>query len=84
MSAGIPVVASYFPLWRKTIEESGCGICVNPLDPKEIADAIIWLMDNPKEAEKMGLRGRIAVKERYNWHNEEKKMLEFYAKLIAS
>jgi hypothetical protein len=82
MAAGIPVVASNFPLWRKIIEESGCGICVNPLDPKEIADAIIWLMDNQKEAEKMGLRGRRAVEKKYNWCREEKKLLDFYSKLI--
>ena len=84
MSAGIPVVASNFPLWRKIIEESGCGICVNPLDPKDIADAIIWLLNNHKEAEKMGLRGRRAVEEEYNWCREEKKLLDLYSTLISS
>ncbi len=82
MSAGIPVIASNFQLWRKIIEESGCGICVNPLDPKEIANAIIWLLDNQKEAERMGSRGRSAVEERYNWGREEKKLLHFYSELI--
>lgn len=83
MAAGIPVVASNFPLWRKIIGESGCGICVNPLDPKEIADAIIWLLDNQKEAERMGLRGRHAVEEKYNWCREEKKLLQLYSELIC-
>ena len=82
MSAGIPVIASNFPLWRKVIEESGCGICVNPLNPEEIADAIIWLLDNQEEAEKMGLRGRRAVEERYNWGMEEKKLLQLYSELM--
>jgi len=82
MSAGIPVVASNFPLWRKVIEESGCGIWVNPLDPKEIADAIIWLLDNQEEAERMGLRGRHVVEERYNWCREEKKLLRLYSELM--
>ncbi len=83
MSAGIPVVASNFPLWRKIIEESGCGICVNPLDPKEIADAVLWLLDNQKKAERMGLRGRRAVEERYNWGREEEKLLQLYSELIC-
>ena len=82
MSAGIPVVASNFPLWRKVIEESGCGICVNPLNPEEIATAIIWLLDNQEEAERMGLRGRRAVEERYNWCREEKKLLRLYSELM--
>jgi len=82
ISAVIPVIASNFPLWRKILEESGCGICVNPLDPKEIADAIIWLLNNQKEAERMGLRGRRAVEERYNWGREEEKLLQLYSELI--
>lgn len=81
MFAGIPVVASNFPLWRKIIEDTGCGICVNPLNPEEIAATIIWLLENQKEAEEMGLRGRRAVEERYNWHKEEKKLLQLYSEL---
>lgn len=62
--------------------EFGCGICVNPLDPKEIADAVFWLLDNQKEVERMGLRGIRTVEERYNWGREEEKLLYFYSELI--
>ncbi|PKD80176.1 glycosyltransferase, partial [Escherichia coli] len=40
MAAGVPILASDFPLWRGILESSGPGYCVAPLDPNAIADAI--------------------------------------------
>jgi glycosyltransferase involved in cell wall biosynthesis len=81
MAAGIPVIASGFPLWRSIIEEGKCGICVDPLDPGAIAGAITWLLENDKEAREMGENGRKLVLERYNWKAEEKKLLKLYEEL---
>lgn len=81
MAAGVPVIASNFPLWREIIEGNGCGICVDPLDPAAIARAIDYLVTHPKEAEQMGLNGQRAVQEKYNWSIEKAKLLQFYADL---
>ena len=81
MSAGVPVIASNFPLWRAIIEGSRCGICVDPLNPREIAEAIDYLIAHPAEAEQMGRNGQKAVAERYNWTNEEEKLLDFYRRV---
>jgi glycosyltransferase involved in cell wall biosynthesis len=82
MSAGIPVVASDFPLWRSIIQEVGCGLLVDPTNPAAIAEAIRWLLDRPAEAESMGKRGRAAVRRVYNWENEQQKLIELYARLM--
>lgn len=81
MSAGLPVIASDFPLWRPFVEDVGCGICVDPLDPRAIARAIHSVIDDPQAAEAMGARGRAAVEERFNWEPEGRKLLELYAEL---
>jgi glycosyltransferase involved in cell wall biosynthesis len=83
MCAGIPVIASNFPLWKKIVEENECGICVDPTNPSQISDAIIFLKENPKEAKKMGDNGRKAVLEKYNWNNEEKKLIELYNTILS-
>ena len=81
MAAGIPVVASNFPLWKKIVEQSKCGICVDPLNTDQIAEAINFLLNNPEEAKKMGDNGQKAAKEKYNWTIEERKLLSIYNKL---
>jgi glycosyltransferase involved in cell wall biosynthesis len=81
MSAGLPVIASNFPLWREIIEGNNCGFCVDPLSPEDIAQAINFLYQNPETAMQMGLNGQQAVDKKYNWQQEERKLLELYQQL---
>jgi glycosyltransferase involved in cell wall biosynthesis len=78
MSAGIPVVASNFPLWRDIVQNNNCGICVDPNDPAAVGAAIDALVENPNGAMEMGINGRNAVIVKYNWQTEERKLLELY------
>ncbi|MEO1994589.1 MAG: glycosyltransferase, partial [Planctomycetaceae bacterium] len=80
MAAGLPVVASDFPMWRQVVSQADCGILVDPFNPREIAEAVAWLLDNPVEAERMGRRGRQAIHNRLNWGHEVQKLLDLYAR----
>jgi glycosyltransferase involved in cell wall biosynthesis len=82
MSAGVPVIASDFPLWREVIEGNQCGICVNQSDPEEIAAAIRHLRDHPEEVVRMGNNGRQAVEKKYRWDLEEVKLVSLYRSLL--
>jgi glycosyltransferase involved in cell wall biosynthesis len=81
MSASLPIIVSNFPLWKDVVENNHCGICVDPLQPREIADAINFLINHPEEAEKMGQNGRKAVLEKYNWDVEDKILYQVYTEL---
>jgi glycosyltransferase involved in cell wall biosynthesis len=83
MSAGIPVIASDFPLWRGIVVGNDCGLVVDPLKPDEIAKAIDTLVANPDMAQRMGENGRRAVENRYNWPIEEQKLLAFYSTVLS-
>lgn len=81
MAAGLPVIASDFPLWKKIVEDNQCGICVNPTDVDAVRKACAELLGHPENAQKMGINGRTAVMEKYNWKNEEKLLLSLYESL---
>lgn len=83
MAAGLPVVASDFPLWHRIVEGVGCGLVVDPTHPDGIAEAMTWLLDHPAEANEMGKRGRLAVKERYNWATEAAGLVRAYRTVLA-
>ena len=85
MMCEVPIVASDFADWRDVLENGDygqCGICVSPEDPKAIAKAVNYLMENEEEAMQMGLNGRKAVLGHYNWERESQKLLRLYRKLL--
>ena len=81
MAAGIPVIASDIPLWRDIVEGHHCGLCVDPHNPRAIAAAIDYLVGHPQQAQQMGINGRRAVADHYNWPTESRKLLRFYDEL---
>jgi glycosyltransferase involved in cell wall biosynthesis len=56
-------------------------MCVDPENPNEIAKAIEFILTNPEKAKEMGQNGSRLVKEKYNWTNEELKLINIYKKL---
>ena len=82
MAAGLPVIASDFPLWRGIVDGAGCGLLVDPTDTAAIARAMQWILEHPVESEEMGRRGRLAVENRYNWSKESETLLRLYARLM--
>lgn len=84
MLCGLPIVASDFPEIRKVVREAECGVLVDPTDSDAIAEAIVYLMEHPEEARRMGENGQRAVLERYNWGEMEGRLLEVYRSLNGS
>lgn len=84
MAAGLPIIASDFELWKEIINTNNCGICINPKDITQIRKKILEIIWNETLLQQMGKNGRIAVETKYNWNNEETKLLYFYKNIINS
>jgi glycosyltransferase involved in cell wall biosynthesis len=84
MYTGLATIASDFPLWKTIVVDNECGICINPLQPKEIAGAIAKLIQQPELAQKMGENGRKLALKKYNWDQEKIKLIKFYEQIICA
>jgi len=81
MAAGLPIIYSDFPSWRKLLEPLNVGIPVDPENTKEVVKAIQKVKDSDALRNSMAKNGRKAVLERYNWDEEERKLLDFFKKI---
>jgi len=68
MASGRPLLASADPgtdLW-KLVKSTGCGVCVRPEDPEELAEALLTLYRDPQRRREMGERGCRAAEQSYS------------------
>ena len=58
----------------------GCGWVVKPENPKELAEKIQYVLNNPEEAEEMGNKARQKCIEKYSWNAMEEIFLKVFKK----
>jgi colanic acid biosynthesis glycosyl transferase WcaI len=69
MASGRPILASAdvnSDVWR-LVEDTGCGICVEPHDPEKLAASILRLYRDRSLGDAMGERGRQQAEQHYSW-----------------
>lgn len=80
IAAGVPILGSNLPEFKKIILGNEIGEVVNPKIPKDIAKKIIEVVS--KKACKKYHRNLAGLgKAKYNWAIEEDKILKFYEKI---
>lgn len=81
MASGLPVVATSVGGIPEVLEDGKEGFLVKP-DEKNIAEALIKLLEDKDLREKMGKNGRKKVVENYDWKNVCEKIEETYRELL--
>lgn len=60
------------------VEQTGCGLLVDPSNPDDLARGMNELFLDPARAHDMGEKGRAAVRKSYNWEAEAKSLVQMY------
>jgi glycosyltransferase involved in cell wall biosynthesis len=81
MQHGLPVITNDFPLYRKYVEETQSGLCLDINNKEAMVAAIIELINDPQRMEAMAKNGIELTQNRFNWTSQEAKLLELYASL---
>ena len=82
MACGVPIVASEIGGVPDVVRDGENGLLVPPRDSGELADAIIYLLENEDMREKMGKNGRKKVKD-YSWKKIAEETEKVYLSLIG-
>jgi glycosyltransferase involved in cell wall biosynthesis len=81
MACGIPVVAAQLPLIAAYVDDSGAGVLYDSTRPGELAQCVLDLLADPERAQEMGVNGRRAVRDRWNWERMEEILFSVYDSL---
>ncbi|HMB20538.1 MAG TPA: glycosyltransferase family 4 protein, partial [Spirochaetota bacterium] len=83
MACELPVIAASGGALPEVIgEHMKTGYLVPPRDPQALADAIDFLIENPKLREKMGKEARKRVLHTFTWENAGREMEAVYREAI--
>lgn len=70
MGLGLPVVGTDSDYGTEIVKKAKAGVIVPPDNWKEFAEAIIFLIENPQVAKKLGQNGRIYARNNLTWESQ--------------
>jgi len=80
MNAGLPIVSSNFPALKSIVEGYRLGCTCDPEYPRDIANAINYVLSDKSRYDEMK-RNALEAAKIFNWENESAKLLEVYRRL---
>jgi len=84
MAAGKPVVTTDVGLAGEVVEDGVTGIVIPRRNERELAEAIVRLIENGELRDKIGKQAQIKLFEKQNLHNCGKEMYKIYQKLLEN
>jgi len=78
MAAGLPVIAASGGAVPENIEQGVTGTLVPVNDADALARAIIFILENVKDAESMARAAKMGVQQKFSWDKAANKMIDLY------
>src|SRR5690606_5894964 len=83
MANGIPVVLPRHGSFPELVADTEGGILHDPLDPNDLADKLLELLENAPRRASLGAAGRAAMVDRYHADRMAEETANLYERLIA-
>jgi glycosyltransferase involved in cell wall biosynthesis len=65
-AAGRAAIVNTEGWMRDLVEDNEAGVFVRPGDPRDLADKVAWLRDNPGEVERLGRNARALAEREFD------------------
>ena len=83
MAAGLPVIASDFPLWRSILEPLDCATFVDETSSEAVARAVSAYSNDVELLHRHGRNAKRAALAELNWTSQEKTLLAVYGLVVG-
>ncbi len=83
LSTGLPVVTTTVGGIPETIESGKNGFLVEPFNPKQFSEKILYLLEHPVEAKEMGAKARKTVEQQLDWRIVVKEAMKVYDEALS-
>lgn len=80
MAAAKPVIATNVGGAKEAIIEAETGFLIESDDSESLAEKLIWLLENPNQADEMGKKGREIAEEKFSCKTQLEKTKSLYQK----
>jgi glycosyltransferase involved in cell wall biosynthesis len=80
MAAGLPVIVVRSSTATEVLREGETALFFDPLQPKQIAEKLKFLIDNPDEYARIAEGGQLYVRENQSWKKYAMEMLKLFEK----
>jgi glycosyltransferase involved in cell wall biosynthesis len=82
MACGIPVLGADLPPIASYIIKADCGKVYNSTSYEELAQGIIYMIEDEAEWKRMSSAGKKAIQKLWNWNQMEEKLLHVYESIL--
>ena len=83
-ATGLPVISTKVGGIPEFLVDNENGFLIDPGDSAQLTQRVLALLQEPKLAKEMGMRGRKLIEEKFSWRLITSQVIDLYHKLLET
>jgi glycosyltransferase involved in cell wall biosynthesis len=83
-ATGLPVISTKVGGIPEFLVDNENGFVIDPGDSAQLTQRVLALLQDPKLAKEMGMRGRKLIEEKFSWRLITSQVIDLYHKLLET